>query len=167
MYKSGIKMPCPGQLSPQRISSKEVSAKFQTYPIKARRLLRSLRRLIIETGSALEPVGPLEETLKWGEPAYLTRESKSGSTVRLDWKLKNPDFVAVYFKCTADLVPVFRRKYSGKLSFEGNRSILLKIGSPVPVRELEVCIAMSLTYHLNKKLPAERRWKFVEELLRG
>ena len=50
----------------------------------------------------------LEETLKWGEPSFLT---KKGSTIRMDWKVKNPDRYAMYFKCTSKLVPSFRLAY--------------------------------------------------------
>ena len=57
----------------------------------------------------------LEETLKWGEPSYLT---KYGSTVRMDWKEKNPEQFAVYFKCTSALVPTFKTIYKDKFKFE-------------------------------------------------
>ena len=35
-----------------------------------------LRQLIFETAAATEVVGELEETLKWGEPSYLTPKTK-------------------------------------------------------------------------------------------
>ena len=45
-----------------------VEAVFDAYPEPARGRLMALRRLILETAAATEGVGPLEETLKWGQP---------------------------------------------------------------------------------------------------
>ena len=61
--------------------------------------------MILETVEGMEEVDKLEETLKWGEPSYLT---KHGSTLRMDWKAKAPDQYAMYFKCTSKLVPSFK-----------------------------------------------------------
>lgn len=64
----------------------EVAVVFDSYPEEMRVKLLFLRRLIYETAASLEEVGELEETLKWGEPSYLTPKSKSGSTIRIAWK---------------------------------------------------------------------------------
>lgn len=42
-----------------------------------------MRRLIVATAAETSGVGPLTEMLKWGEPAYLTEATVSGSTIRL------------------------------------------------------------------------------------
>ena len=67
-----------------------------------------LRELILETAGEIEEVGPIEETLKWDEPAYLTSETGSGSTIRIDWKEKSPDQYAIYFNCKTSLVERFK-----------------------------------------------------------
>ena len=91
-------------------------------PIKAK--LLALRRLILDTAKATQGVGALEETLKWGQPSYLTSESKSGSTIRIDQVKAEPGQVAVYFHCQTNLVETFRELYP-ELRYEGNRAILL------------------------------------------
>lgn len=49
--------------------------------------------------------GEIEETLKWGEPADMTKNG-AGSTIRLDWKPKHPDHYALYFNCkTTPVLP--------------------------------------------------------------
>ena len=63
---------------------------FERYPAAVRPKLLALRKLIFETAEATEGVGPVTETLKWGEPAYLTEASKSGTTVRIAWKARSP-----------------------------------------------------------------------------
>ena len=46
-----------------------VAAAVDAFPAAVRRRLLQVRRLIFETSAALDGVGPLTETLKWGEPA--------------------------------------------------------------------------------------------------
>lgn len=53
-----------------------------------------MRALLFEIAAATDGVGEIEETPKWGEPAYVTK-NKSGSTVRMDWKQKAPDHYAL------------------------------------------------------------------------
>ena len=107
-----------------------------------------LRELIYDTAARIEGVGPLEEALKWGQPSFLTSESKSGSLIRVDQKSKTLDEYAVYFHCQTNLVETFRRLYSRSLGFEGNRAIVFHLDDEVPVRDLRRCIAMALTYRM-------------------
>jgi hypothetical protein len=129
----------------------EVAAVFSAYPKDMRKKLMFLRQLIFETASETPGVGELEEALKWGEPAYLTTESKSGSTVRIDWKKSNPSQYAMYFHCQTNLVQTFRAMFPSEFTYEGNRSIVFNKDDDVPIKELKVCIAMVLTYHRGKK----------------
>ena len=122
-----------------------------------------LRQLILETASVTEGVGELEETLKWGEPSYLTPKTKSGSTIRIDWKKTQEEQYAMYFKCTANLVIAFKERYPTEFKYGGNRSIIFKIDDEIPEKELKSCISLALTYHLNKKLETADRWDMVEK----
>ena len=65
-----------------------VKAVFDNYPKVVRHQLLQLRELVLTAASEIDELDKLEETLKWGEPSYLT---KHGSTVRIDWKEKNPE----------------------------------------------------------------------------
>ena len=109
-----------------------------------------LRKLVLNTASNIEGLEELEETLKWGEPSYLT---KYGSTLRMDWKDKNPDQVAMYFQCTSRLVPTFRILYKGRFEFEGNRAIVFNVNDKLPDTAIKHCISLALTYHKVKHLP--------------
>lgn len=122
-----------------------------------------LRQLIYDTAASLEEVGELEETLKWGEPSYLTPTTKSGSTIRIAWKKTQEEQYSIYFKCTANLVPAFKERYQKKFRFGGNRSIDFNIDDEVPEKALKRCIALALTYHLNKKLETSARWEMAEK----
>lgn len=117
----------------------------------------ALRDLIFSVAADTEGVGELEETLKWGEPAYLTAQSKRGSTVRMDWKAKCPDQYAIYFNCNTDLIDTFRTLFPHDFKFEGRRAIVLNLTDRIPMDELAFCIAASLTYHANKRSKAPLR----------
>ncbi|MBT1512165.1 DUF1801 domain-containing protein [Bradyrhizobium sp. SRL28] len=128
-----------------------VDAVFGAYPSPVKARLAALRRLIFDTAESTEGVGALEETLKWGQPSYLTAESKSGSTIRIDQVKAEAGRYAVYFHCQTDLVETFRELYP-ELSYGGNRSILLDAGEKLPEKALRHCIALALTYHLRKRV---------------
>jgi len=147
------------------IKNPEVAAVFQSYPPKIRTKLMFLRQLILETAAAIDIVGEIEETLKWGEPSYLTPKTKSGSTIRIDWKKAHQEQYSMYFKCTANLVSEFKRRYSQNFRFDGNRSIVFKLDEKIPVKELKNCIALALTYHRNKKLEPDKRWEMIQKAL--
>ena len=95
-------------------------------------------------------VGRLTETLKWGQPSYLTEQSGSGTTVRID-RLKPGDGYAVYFHCQSGLVGQFRELYPDAFKYEGKRAIVFDSSDRVPAKELRHCIALALTHHARKK----------------
>jgi hypothetical protein len=130
--------------------SSEVDAIFNAYPNPVRSKLKALRRLIFDIAKSTKGVGALEEAVKWGQPSYLTPESKSGSTVRIDQLKSEAGGYAVYFHCQTDLVETFRELYPD-LRYGGNRSILLDAGEKLPEAALRHCIALALTYHARKR----------------
>ncbi len=133
-----------------KITNSEVAEVFNQYPKHMREKLIFLRQLIIDTASETEEVGELEETLKWGEPSYLT---KTGSTIRINWKKPKPEQYAMYFHCKTKLIDTFKELYKDVFKFEGNRAIVFNEGDEIPINELKHCISISLTYHRRKKLP--------------
>ncbi len=128
----------------------DVAAAFAAFPPAIRERLMAVRQLIFETAAATPGVGALTETLKWGEPAYLTTASKSGSTIRLGWKPAAPGRYAVYVDCKTTLVETFRTLAGDQLTFEGARAILFEAAAPPP-GILSACLARALTYHLSKR----------------
>ena len=132
-----------------------MAATFSSYPNRVRTGLLALRRLILDTARATDGVGPLEETLKWGQVSYLTTMSKSGSTIRIDRVKSEPDRYALYFHCQTDLVETFRELYP-ELVYGGNRCILLDAAEELPIDALRHCVALALTYHVTKRSRASK-----------
>ena len=131
-----------------------VAAAFDAFPPASRARLLELRALIFEVAAATPSVGPLTETLKWGEPAYLTEASKSGSTIRLGVTRGAPPRCAIYLNCKTSLVEEYRAAFADVLAFEGNRAVLLDPHEPLPEQVLAQVFAMALTYHRRKRKAA-------------
>ena len=106
-----------------------------------------LRALIAETAAETDGVGPLEETLKWGEVSYLTSASGSGTTVRIgrDRASGRP---AIYVNCKTDLLSRYRTLYPDSFGYDGDRGIIL--GEAPDEAALKHMIALALTYHARK-----------------
>ncbi|WP_167610742.1 DUF1801 domain-containing protein [Maribellus sediminis] len=131
-------------------TSSEFEKVFINYPDLVRNNMLFLRELIEETANEMHEITQLEETLKWGEPGFLT---KNGSTIRIDWKPKTPQSYAMYFQCTSRLVETFKIIFKNTFQFEGKRAIVFQLNDKVPVAELKFCIKAALTYHKVKHLP--------------
>jgi hypothetical protein len=134
-----------------RRGKRAVDAVFDAYPAPLRPKLLALRRLIFKTAKATSGVGALQETLKWGQPSYLTPQTKSGSTIRIDRVKSAANQYAIYFHCQTDLVETFRALYPTELTYGGNRCIVFDVADKLPEAALRHCVALALTYHLNKR----------------
>jgi hypothetical protein len=150
--KSATKMAAKATAKKPRAASatSAVEAVFAAYPKPVKAKLLALRRLILDTAKATKGVGLVEETLKWGQPSYLTPETKSGSTIRIDQVKTEPGQYAVYFHCQTNLVETFRELYP-ELRYAGNRAILLDAADKLPEAALRHCVGLALTYHLGKR----------------
>ena len=131
------------------IPDPHVRAAFDAFPDTARTQLLSLRALILQVGAETPGVGRIEETLKWGQPAYLTPDTKAGSTIRLG--MPKTGGMAVYTHCQSSIMADFQAVAPEGLRFEGNRGLHLDPLAPLPKDALAVLIRGALTYHLNKR----------------
>jgi hypothetical protein len=129
---------------------REVSRVFDAFPAPIGKRLLQVRELIFVTAAAHDDVGKLTETLKWGEPAYLTDETGSGSTIRLG-RLKDSDHAAILFNCKTTLVDTFRERFPDQFEYRQTRAVLLPVAGKLPKRELSVCLSLALTYHLDRR----------------
>ncbi len=122
-----------------------VASVFAAYPVGIKAKLLGLRRIVLGVAAKMDV--ELEETLKWGQPAYV---SKGGSTIRIDRLKGDASRVAMFFICHTDLIATFRELYP-ELSYEGNRAILLDARSRLPEDALRHCVSLALSYRSRKK----------------
>ncbi|MFC0010701.1 DUF1801 domain-containing protein [Devosia nitrariae] len=109
-----------------------------------------IREIIFMVATETDEVGPLTETLKWDEAAYLTEASKSGTTIRLGTTRSAPEECAVLFNCKTMLIETFRTYFADDFAFEDNRALIVPTSQPLPREPLILCLRAALTYH---------RWK--------
>jgi len=124
-----------------------VEAVFDRYPPDARAALLRLRAAIFETARE-EQVGDIEETLKWGQPSYLTADG-IGTTIRIDRDETHGGAIALYVNCKSSLVETWRERFPD-MSFGGTRSLHLAHDHDMNDPRLHMCIADALTYHKRK-----------------
>jgi hypothetical protein len=129
---------------------REVDRAFRALPAPIGKRLLQVRALIFATAAAHEEVGKLTETLKWGEPAYLTDESGSGSTIRLG-RLKDSEHAAILFNCKTTLIDTFRERFPDQFEYRQTRALLLDVSGRLPKQPLSVCLSLALTYHLDRR----------------
>jgi len=127
-----------------------VAAVFNGFDPAHQKTLLALRALILKTAQSNDAIGPIEETLRWNEPAYLTSQSKSGSTIRLGVE-RGSNKAAIFFNCKTTLVEEFRSQFADTLSYSKNRAVLVDDLKTSHAKALEHCIAAALTYHLRVK----------------
>lgn len=134
-----------------RIANSDVAAAFASYPEPVTEALLALRRLIFDTAVETPEAGAIEETLKWGQPSYLTSATRSGSTIRVAPTNADSHYdYAMYFICSTNLVQSFRVMFGDVFEYDGDRALLFTVGTEVPENELRQCVEMALTYHLTK-----------------
>ena len=130
-----------------------VASTFKTYPEQQRKHLLAIREMIFEIAAAAPDIGPIEETLKWGQPSYRTPVSKSGTTIRL--APFDETRAGVFFHCGTNLVDSFRQLFPDELDYSKNRAIVLDPAKRLPKKALRLCLGMALTYHASKRRKAK------------
>lgn len=128
--------------------SPEVAAAFAAFPEPDRSGLVALRALIFDVAGQTPGVGVLHETLKWRQPAYLTEETRSGSTLRLG-RPRAGGF-ALFAHCQTTIIADFRSLFPDDFTYDGNRAVLFDDPHALPLDQLRRLIASALTYHLHK-----------------
>ncbi|WP_422023765.1 DUF1801 domain-containing protein [Roseibium sp.] len=127
----------------------DVLSIIEREPPDIRAGLLELRRLILETAAETDGIGKVVETLKWGQPSYLTEKPKSGTTIRIASDGSELGDIALYVSCNTSLVSEWRGLFPD-LIFGGDRSLHLSLAKPLPLPELRQMIRMALTYHSGK-----------------
>jgi hypothetical protein len=140
-----------------RFSDTAVAEVFATYAPAQKKKLTELRDLIYQVAATTEGVGAIEEVLRWQQPSYVTPETGSGSTVRIDAIKGQPDKYAMYFHCQTGLVDHFKQIYPKQFKYEGNRALVFDVADEVPEAELRHCVSLALTYHLRKSSKTKAR----------
>lgn len=124
-----------------------VEAKYRSLPEPLRLPMLRLRQAILDVAAASPEIGPLAETLKWDEPAWLPKRPRTGTTVRANALKGSATHYALYVHCQTSLIETYRRHYPDQFSYNGNRALVFSLEKEPPAEPLAHCIALALTYH--------------------
>lgn len=123
---------------------------FAAFPDDARAVLLAVRGLVFAVAAEDTRIGALTEALKWGEPAYLTAASRSGSTLRLG--VTNPGRVpAIFVNCRTTLAADVRDRSGAVFGHEGARALLLPEDAGAHADHIRHAVWLTLTYHLRRR----------------
>lgn len=126
----------------------QINAAYDRFDDLVRKRLFEIRHLIFDIAGDHDEIGPVTETLKWGEPSYLTEKSKSGTTVRLSNVKDYPDHCGIYVHCQTRLIGEFRDSFGDELEFSGNRAVLIDVNKPLNETLIKMFLHKALTYHI-------------------
>lgn len=106
----------------------DVLDRISHWPIAAQLRLQVIRGLFHEVADAAD-IGPLDESLKWGQPAWRPRKPRTGSTLRLDWSQNSPDRIIAYVDCKTDLAAQMRMRFPDLPGNDGRRALAFSLGN--------------------------------------
>lgn len=132
-------------------ANKAVEQSFLNFKPSVKPGLLRLRDLIFEVANNHEQVGQLEETLKWGQPSYLTVKPKSGTTIRLDKIDADQATYGFFVHCQTSLIETYQDLFGELLSYNGKRGVILVAGQEPEDDILRHCFSLALTYHLKSR----------------
>jgi hypothetical protein len=126
----------------------DVERIFSVASEDVQKYLKKLRFMIFSVAQADPDIGPIEETVKWGQVSYIPSQTRSGTTIRIaDY---GSGKVAMFFHCQTTMIPDVKQLFGDTFCYEKNRALILPAEEAWPESELKVCIHMALTYHNRK-----------------
>ncbi|UWR23723.1 hypothetical protein [Sulfitobacter sp. S190] len=116
------------------------------WPRTARARFAAVRALVLRAARDAE-VGPLDESLKWGQPAWRPRRPRQGSTLRMSYAPATPDRINLFVDCKTNLADTVRQLYPDDFTFKGNRLLALSLTAPLPAQAIGHLAVLTFTYH--------------------
>ena len=126
----------------------DVASVFDQFSPEQREILLEARAEIFKVAMEDPRIGKLDEVLRWGQPAYITKNKKTGSTIRLGIE-KTTGKPALFFNCNTSLVEDLREQFGSILTYSKNRAVLLDTDEAAG-NAWRSGIASALTYHLRR-----------------
>ena len=98
-------------------------------------------------------IGPVEEGLRWGQPAFLTPQTGAACSLRIG--PCKPDGFGLFVHCKSGLIPAFAAGPGAGMRFGGTRAVLFDAVADINGAALSLLIGQALCYH-TKARQAER-----------
>lgn len=124
-----------------------IAAVTATWPPLAQSKFAKLRQIILTAAAEVPTTGSLSETLKWGEPAWLTEATKSGTTLRAAWKPAYSDEIGLFVNCRTSVAETMRQLYPDAFRFDGTRGLWMGLNDPMPEQAVDHLARLTQNYH--------------------
>ncbi|QIE45449.1 DUF1801 domain-containing protein [Pseudohalocynthiibacter aestuariivivens] len=121
----------------------DVACVIDAYAPEVRAGVSHLRALIYDVAANLPQNVTINETLKWGQPAY--RPRTGGTTLRLG-PHRDACF-ALFGHCQSTVITAYAQAFPGWDRLDGNRAVLFDTLEQIEPERLSHLIAHALTYH--------------------
>lgn len=99
-------------------------------------------------------LGTLEESLKWGQPAWRPARPRTGSTLRMDWHTETPERLDLFVDCKTDLAARMADLYPDLPFNDGRRHLAIDLVWPLPEQALAHLAELTFTYHIARRAQA-------------
>ncbi len=123
-----------------------VAAAYAALPLSARPAALMLRDLVFEVAAQTPEAGPIEETLRWGQPSYITPKAKSGSTLRIG--ATKTGEAALFAHCGTRIISSYAATFPDLDRIEGNRAVIFASPKDISPDRVSLLIRHGLTYHV-------------------
>ncbi|WP_299499131.1 hypothetical protein [uncultured Roseobacter sp.] len=125
---------------------RDIAEKTASWPVPARDLFCRIRETVHDAAARAE-IGPLTETLKWGQPSWLPRKPRIGTTLRCGWDPDTPEQFSLYVHCQTTLIETMKTLYPNAFEYDGNRAMRMPLNGPSSLHAIDHCAFLTLTYH--------------------
>lgn len=116
------------------------------WPIEAQTRFAEIRGLILDAAKQVA-IGPLTESLKWGQPAWRPERPRTGSTLRLNWSDKSPQTLAFFVDCKTTLAAQMFAAYPFDFEYKSNRELQVHLDAALPNSAINHLAELTFTYH--------------------
>jgi hypothetical protein len=117
-------IPCQQIGAKLRPMTNPFAATIASWPPHIRAQFQEIRTLILAAAQGAA-VGPISESLKWGQPAWRPKRARQGSTLRLMWQENTPASLALFVDCKTSLSATMEEIYPTEFIYENNRALRL------------------------------------------
>jgi hypothetical protein len=135
-----------GHVMKQPMANDKVAAAYAAFPPEIQSMAMTLRDLVFDVAKDTPEAGEIEETLKWGQPAYLTPQTKSGSTLRIG--PAKGGGIGLFAHCGTTIISSYANTFPNTDKIEGNRAVIFTHADDIAPERLRLLIRHGLTYHL-------------------
>ncbi|WP_299591736.1 hypothetical protein [uncultured Tateyamaria sp.] len=132
------------------VTPSEILNRTATWPETAQSHFLHLRGIVHDVATSAD-IGPLDESLKWGQPAWRPKRPRTGSTLRVDWSPTIPDRLMTFVDCKTDLATQMDNRYPNQFHNDGRRALGFDLDTALDAHAVWHLAHITLTYHRAKR----------------